>query len=205
MLELLLIRHGQTDWNKKLQIMGRQPIPLNRTGRKQIKKLAKYLRGSVIDLVYASPVERARETAEILTHHLKSDLIEEDALTEIDYGEWVNKSFQEVHEHYADAWRGYRENPERLSFPGGESLPAGKARVGVFVDRLLQRHQEGRVALVTHADIVKLVLLHIFELPLIFIKHFSIDNGAMVLVRFLPDTGPRLIHYNAMNGFGKDL
>ena len=65
-MELLFIRHGQTDWNAKRRIMGRRPVPLNDFGREQAERLAGYLSGADLRAVITSPVVRARETADII-------------------------------------------------------------------------------------------------------------------------------------------
>lgn len=206
MLELLLIRHGQTDWNRGDRVMGRQPIPLNECGRHQAEELAHYLKGAAIAAIMTSPVKRALETAQILCKdHSDRPLFEVDDLAEIDFGELVNLPFSEVHRHFSGQMKIYRDYPEDLVFPGGESIATAKTRVAHVIDRVRSKFSDGRVALVTHADVIKLALISIFALPLSFLRHFSIDNGAMVIVRYQPDLGPRLIVYNPTNGFGNDL
>ena len=206
MLELLLIRHGQTDWNLQQKVMGRQPIPLNATGRRQAGELAAFLAGARIDAVYTSPVRRAQETAEIIARGREGLAVEdEEGLAEIDYGEWVNLTFAELTEKHRETWRRYREDPNDLVLPGGESMPQVVARVARVVADVRRRFADGRVALVSHADVIKLLLLDILGLDVKNILRLSIDNCAMLLVRFHPELGPRLVVFNPANGFGKDM
>ena len=206
MLELLLIRHGQTDWNLGDRLMGRQAIPLNEKGRWQAGQLATYLSQTTIDALYTSPVLRARETADILMQGRDAcPCTEVMELAEIDYGDLVGMPFAELRFKYAHEVQGFNENPAGVSFPGGESLLQASERVALLLDRIRKNHPDGRVACVSHADVLKLALLSLLKLPLGSLRQFSIDNGALVIVRFHPELGPRLICYAAMNGFGNDL
>ncbi|MBI4212337.1 MAG: histidine phosphatase family protein, partial [Deltaproteobacteria bacterium] len=199
-------RHGQTDWNVNKTVMGRLPIPLNAMGRGQAEKLAERLNGITVQAIFTSPVLRALETAEILAKSWNGiEVVHDEGLAEIDYGEWVKQSFKLVHEKYADIWKNYCETPDCAQFPGGESLFTARARVAAVVDRVVKEYDNGFVALVSHADIVKLALLHIFKLPLSFLHSFSIDNCASLIIRYDPVMGPRLVCSNHLNGFGKDL
>lgn len=205
MLELLFIRHGQTDWNASQKVMGRQPIPLNDAGRAQARELAGFLEGTYLAAVISSPVKRAAETAEIIAASKGLGVEFDRGLSEIDYGDWVNLSFADLVGKYGGLWHKYKIDPNDVVLPGGESMRDVKKRVGRFVDKVCKRFDSGRVALVSHADIIKIALIHLFKLDLKQMACYSIDNCAMLLVRFYEETGPRLVLYNALNGFGKDL
>lgn len=206
MLEILLIRHGQTDWNVMQKVMGRQPIPLNERGRQQADKLAEFLSNARLDCIVSSPVLRAMQTAKIVaSRHEGLNVEPSDGLSEIDYGEWVNLTFAELTEKHSETWRRYREDPNDLVLPGGESMPQVVGRVGELLSTVRSRFAEGRVALVSHADVIKLALIDLIGLDVKHILRLSIDNCSMLMVRFLPDTGPKLILYNPFNGFGNDM
>lgn len=206
MLEILLVRHGQTDWNARQKVMGRQPIPLNSVGQTQAEKLAGFLNGVKIDRVISSTVLRAQQTAEIIARGRDGIGVEnESGLDEIDYGDWVNLHFSELDEKYSDMWRRYREDPSGLQLPGGESMDGVTKRVGDVIDGVRSSVCDGRVVLVSHADIIKIAILNVMELGLKNLRRFTVDNCALMLLRFYPDFGPRLVLYNAMNGFGKDM
>ncbi|HPQ80975.1 MAG TPA: histidine phosphatase family protein, partial [bacterium] len=126
-------------------------------------------------------------------------------LSEIDYGEWVNLTFSELTSMHGETWRRYREDPNDLVLPGGESMPQVAERVGELVGRVRARFAEGRVALVSHADVIKLLLIELIGLDIKHILRLSIDNCSMLLVRVIKDVGARLIVYNPQNGFGNDM
>jgi broad specificity phosphatase PhoE len=207
MFEMLLVRHGQTDWNKTGKIMGRRPISLNEKGRSQAKGIAEYLSDVPIDVIYTSPMARALETAEIIAslHRPPVEVRADQALTEIDYGSWVDRTFADIEGEGSEAWRTYRMAPHMVRFPGGESMMDVFARVSALVKKVVDVKGDGRVVFVSHADVVKAAMLNLIGVDAAHLMKFSIDNCAMILVRFYKDVGPRVIVYNQKNGFGRDM
>lgn len=206
MFELLFIRHGQTDWNLESRVMGRQPIPLNAVGQRQAERLADYLRGVKIDAMATSPVKRAMETAEILLRgRPELKLIVDERLSEIEYGKWLGLTFTDLTIQYADIWRDYHQNPETVNIPEGEKLPDVCERTVQTIVELRRQYPQGRIAIVSHADVIKLAIIKLLGWPMNLFKCFSMDNGAMLLLRDHPTLGTRVIWYNPMNGFGRDL
>ena len=221
MLEMLLIRHGQTDWNAARRVMGRQPIPLNERGRAQAEGVAEYLAEVRLDAIVSSPVLRTMETAGIIAAHHPGLAVEpNDGLSEIDYGEWVNLTFAELEEHHGESWRRYLEDPNDLVLPGGESMPEVVARVARLLEKLKTRFMDPadpqasklgspgaaskRVALVSHADIIKILLLNLLGLDVRNVLRLSIDNCALLLVRISAEMGARLVLFNMKDGFARD-
>jgi broad specificity phosphatase PhoE len=206
MLELLFIRHGQTEWNSKRQVMGRKPIPLNEAGRAQAMAAASFLATASIDVILSSPVERAMETARIIATKQSGLAVEEaPAFIEIDYGDWVDCTFDELATRFPEEWKCYRTEMARASFSGGESIKDAAARIHAGVDGLLARPGVERAVVVSHADVLKIALVHVLGFKLETIQRFAIDNGTVLLVRFSRDGGPRLVMANTLMGFGKDL
>lgn len=206
MFELLFIRHGQTDHNVDQRVMGRQPVPLNEVGKRQAKKIADYLKDVGLTAVVSSPVERAKATAEaILACHPKLKLILEEGFSEIDYGEWVNLTIADIVTRYPDIWPDYHSNPKDVKIPGGEWLMAVRDRTVKAISNLKKLYPDGRIAIVSHADVIKLAITAILDWPIDMFKSFSMDNGAMVLIREHPALGMRMVLYNAQNGLGRDI
>ncbi len=172
-----MIRHGQTDWNKERRIMGDQPIGLNETGRKQVGDLAQYLTSHSVDHLFASPLQRTQETAQILNAQWKLPLQLERDLREIEYGDWVGKTFQEIKAetgHFE-----YYRNPDQPICANAESLEVVRQRAVGVIERLRKVHSKGRIALVSHADWIKCVILHYLKIPLSQIYQFRIDNASV--------------------------
>ncbi len=104
MTELVLVRHGETDWNAEHRFQGHADPPLNDRGRAQAHALADELRGTPFDAAYTSPLRRAAETAEILAVELQLPVRPVEALREIDVGEWQGLTRAEVRERYPDGF-----------------------------------------------------------------------------------------------------
>ena len=100
MATIMLIRHGDTDWNVEEIFRGRADIELNETGIKQAQLLAKYLGGVPIEAVYSSPLKRALKTAEIIAPLHNVDVMPSQELTDLDYGEWQGLSHDAVKDRY---------------------------------------------------------------------------------------------------------
>ena len=177
MLEIILIRHGQTDWNRDRRIMGHRPVPLNPRGR-----VARHLKKIPLDAIFTSPMLRAVETAEFLIGErgLKIRLTAD--LAEIDYGLWVGKTFDEVMEE--EAYTVYHRTPRHAHPPGGEKMTEVRRRAVGFIEGLRGKYQKGRIAVVSHADVIKTILVHYLGMDLNYLQKFRIDNTSLSLLWF---------------------
>lgn len=177
MLEILLIRHGQTDWNRDRRIMGRLPVPLNAAGRREVEQLSHVLRDVEIDAIYTSPLKRAVETAGRLLGRRGGRVILAPDVAEIDYGQWVGKTFDEV--RHEENYLVYHTRPSRAKAPGGERMIQVYRRTGRFIERLRKKHREGRVVVVSHADVIKAILVRYLKLDLNDLLKIRIDNCSL--------------------------
>ncbi|MBD0330117.1 MAG: histidine phosphatase family protein [Thermoleophilia bacterium] len=148
MTELLLVRHGETDWNAEQRFQGHADPPLNERGRGQARELARQLRGAHLEALYTSPLRRAAETAAILSVCLGLPARPLGALREIDVGEWQGLTRTEVEERFPEAFARW------LAFgPGweaGETYEQLGARVLAGFREIAAAHPRGRVLVVTH-------------------------------------------------------
>ncbi len=134
MTTLLLVRHGETDWNAEGRLQGHTDRPLNDYGRRQAKELADRLAGGGADAIYTSDLIRAKSTAEILGERLGLTVVVDPDLREKDWGTWEGLTPDErVHVELE-----------------GESTEAHRDRVMGAVRRIVARHPEERVVVVTH-------------------------------------------------------
>jgi len=131
-MTLLLIRHGETDWNREpARCQGWAEIGLNETGRAQAHALGSALAGRGLELIVTSHLLRARETAELIREELRGEprLVVDPRLAETHRGEWESRLFMDIMAADRETWRHYREHPETFRFPGGESLVDQQRRV----------------------------------------------------------------------------
>ena len=153
MTELLLVRHGETDWNAEGKLQGHTDRPLNDYGRRQAKALANRLADERIDALYASDLSRARETAEILGEQLGLAVVVDPDLREKNWGNWEGLTSDErLHIEYE-----------------GETSEAHRERTLSAVQRIVERHPEGRIVVVTHGGSLRRLQAAVsgFALPVI--------------------------------------
>lgn len=182
MLEILLIRHGQTDWNRSHRIMGHRPVPLNASGRSQARAVARALCKVPLDLIITSPFRRAVETARVIARGRRVPLEHSPAVAEIGYGLWIGRTFEEVREE--KNFKIYHTTPKLACAPGGEKMTAVHRRAVGLIEGLRKRYKKGRVAIVSHADVIKAILIHYLGLDLNELLKLRIDNGALSLLWF---------------------
>ena len=150
MTALILIRHGETDWNKIGRYQGQADPPLNALGCQQAIELAEKLVAAQLDLLYTSPLRRAYETAEIIAQRLNLLLYTDPRLQEIHQGDWQTRLRSEIAALYPDLFHRWESEPWQVVPPGGEHLSQVQERVYIAVDEILYRHAGQRIGLVTH-------------------------------------------------------
>ncbi len=141
MTTLLLVRHGETDWNADGRLQGHTDRPLSDYGRRQAQKLADALEGEEFDAIYASDLARARETAEIVAERLRLPVVLDPDLREKDWGNWEGLTSME------------RVGVELV----GESTERHQKRMLRALERIASRHPHGRVIVVTHGGSMRRV------------------------------------------------
>ncbi|MDD4075638.1 MAG: histidine phosphatase family protein [Eubacteriales bacterium] len=162
-MKLILARHGQTEWNTRFRVQGRTDIPLNDMGRAQARALAERLDCMKIDAVYASPLERACESARCITERQKCPLIVDERLIERDFGAWEGAIMPELSKTQPALWDIWVKTPESCPIPGAETVQEVYARSMDFAAEALARHPDGNIVMISHANPVKLILCHYLQ------------------------------------------
>lgn len=167
-MRILLARHGETPWNAEGRYQGQIDIPLSPVGERQAKALGKRLKGLTIDRAVASPLARARVTAEYALGDARKDLLTTDIdLQEIAHGEWEGLLASEINEKDPARLRAWREAPETVLMPGGESLRLVLDRAWRGLVRAADGLGEDDTLLVVAHDAVNRVFLcRILGLPM---------------------------------------
>lgn len=175
----ILIRHGETEWNRQDRFRGRSDVPLNDNGRAQAEKISARLAQHKIDAIYASPLPRAIQTAQPLAtiHHLE---IQQTAdLLDIDYGAWEGMARDDIKLKYPDLYNTWVRTPGKTKFPGGESLRQVRLRVEKLLAELGKDHLGETVALVSHRIACHITLCVALGLPNDSIWHLRQDVGCI--------------------------
>jgi broad specificity phosphatase PhoE len=194
MIELLLIRHGQTDHNTEKRFQGHAPTRLNVAGRRQALRLAERLRRDRIDVVYSSDLARAHETAEILAGKLSIPLQSEPRLREIDVGDAVGLTVAELQERYP----GMSGNDWfQIPFPRGESYKAMAKRTGLAARSIAAAHLGQSVALVSHGGAIRALIAELTGIHLDHLKGLVVANTSITVLHLpTPDSVARLRRLN---------
>lgn len=160
MTQFLLIRHAVNDFVKTHKLAGWTPgVHLSEEGRAQAEALGQRLAGATIHHLYVSPLERTVETAEaIRQHHPHLTIAQHDGIGEVRYGDWEGKAIAELAER--KMWSVVQEYPSRARFPNGETMRGVQTRVVDAIEALAAAHPRQTVAVVFHADLIKMALAH---------------------------------------------
>jgi len=178
MTEIILVRHGETEWNIKEIYRGRIDIELNETGIKQAELLAEYLSQVEMEAIYSSPLKRALKTAEVIASYHNLNVEIAPGLIDFDYGEWQGLPHQEVKNKYKELYAEWIKNPHRVKMPGGESLNDVRRRAIGVVDNIVSQY-EGTVALVSHRVVNKVLICTLLGLDNSHFWNIKQDTGGI--------------------------
>ena len=156
---VILVRHGETAWNRERRFQGWRDIPLSAEGRLQAEKTARALVACGAAAVYTSPLARARETAEIVAKPHRLGVTADEAFKEMSFGVWESLTVDEARAAFPALYHAWREAPHTVRFDGGEDLATAAARAVAGLARLREAHGGGTVVLVSHGIIVRLIVL----------------------------------------------
>ena len=189
----LLVRHAATG-DLDVRLSGRRPgVMLSEAGRAQAAALARRLAGVRIDAILASPLDRTRLTADAIAEAKGMQAAPEDALLEIDLGEWTGVDFATLR---ADPrWQVWNTERATACCPGGETMAQAQARITALMRRLAGEREEQVVALVTHSDLIRAAVCDVLGLGLAGVHRFDIDPASVTRV-VVGDWGGRLLSLN---------
>src|SRR3954469_25175481 len=200
---VLLVRHGQTGTTGKV-LPGRAPgLHLADVGQRQAEAAADRIGPlNQVDAIYASPLERARETAAPIgrTRGLRVKL--ERGLLECDFGEWTGGELKELAKK--PEWQTVQRYPSGFRFPGGESFEEMQARIVGTIERLVERHRGGVVVAVSHADPIKAAVAHAVGTHLDLFQRIVISTCSITAIAYGP-LGPAVLTVNSFTGALADL
>jgi len=171
------LRHGEHGLLGKV-LAGRMPgVGMTERGRAEIASQAERLAREKIAAIYASPLQRTRETAEIVSARLSLSIEFRDDLLELDFGEWTGATFDAIR---ADPrWQAWSTQRSLAAIPGGESMRAVQQRIVAAMIELNERHLHETIVLVSHGDVIRCVLLFALGMPLDFYNRIEIGQGSI--------------------------
>jgi probable phosphoglycerate mutase len=187
-MRLIIIRHGESEWNRIGRYQGQADAPLSELGLRQAEALAGRLRNERLHAIYTSPLQRAARTAAaVARYHPDVPLYAEPALLEIDHGDWQGLMVDEVKERYADGLREWRMHPTRAQMPNGESFSNILKRVLDFKDRLLLEYPDRSVLISTHDVVVKILVSDVLGMNMDRINRIWVTNASISAIEYGDD------------------
>ena len=192
---LLLIRHGENEYVKTGKMAGQlADVHLNERGRKQAAELAEALKQVPLKAIYSSSLERAVETAEPIAEGRKLEIQLRPQLMDNDIGKWQGRTLKQLSR--LKKWKIVQQAPSRFTFPEGESFLETQTRIASTLDEIAASHKpKDIVAVVFHADPIKLAVAHYLGMPLDYFQRLGCDT-ASVTVLYVSETGAHLIKLN---------
>ena len=166
MTDLVLVRHGETVWHAENRYAGRSDVPLTPRGHEQAEALAGWAAGTAVDAVLTSPLGRARDTAGPVCAALGLEARVDERLVEVDFGQGEGRTREEMDEAFPEALAAFLAHPATRPLPGGESGAEAVARALPALAESTAAHPEGRVLVIAHQTVLRLLLCSLLGLPL---------------------------------------
>lgn len=193
MKKIYLIRHGETESNRKGIFRGRLDIPLSQNGKEQAEDLKRYFENIPVNIVYTSPLQRAVETAEtVFPGHTP---LKEKWLNNLDLGEWSGMEKSLVKERFPEMWENWVKRPESIRFPGGERLDDVHQRSRLFFEKMIAGEPE-TIAAVSHRSVVKVMIAAAVGVERNYYWRFHLDNASVSLLHYEQERGFTLVKLN---------
>lgn len=193
MTTLLLIRHGVTAATGA-RLGGRTEAPLDDRGREQARATAERLVGLGVKAVYASPLARTWQTAELVAEPLKLTPQRCDGLLEVDYGRWTDRPLKPLFR--TKLWPVIQSRPSLVTFPDGETIRAAQLRAVAAVEELVARHKRAAIIAVSHADVIKALVAFYLGQPLDLFQRLHVDPASVTALALGPGERPTLLRMN---------
>jgi probable phosphoglycerate mutase len=188
-----LLRHGEHVLRGRV-LAGRTPgVGLSARGRLEIAAVADRLAEEQIDALYSSPLQRTRETSEILSARLELPVEYRDDLLELDFGEWTGLTFDAVRTD--ERWQLWGTCRSIATVPGGESMRQVQERAVKTLLQLRQAHRDGKVLIVSHGDVIRAALLFALGMPLDFYSRIEVGLASLNTIH-IDNSGIRVIAVN---------
>jgi probable phosphoglycerate mutase len=179
---LVLVRHGQSTWNREHRIQGQLDPPLSEEGRRQAERVGRRLAGRRFAGFYSSDLKRAFETSQAIEAAIGKHAEPMPGLREIYLGEWEGLRTDDLAQRFPEAWARWTEEPDWDLVPGGEGAALFETRVAAALDEILERHHHGDVVVVTHGGVIQIALHRVVGRPSRGLFPFKIQNASISVV-----------------------
>ena len=193
-MRVILIRHGQTEWNLLQKYQGQTDIPLTDLGRTQAQRAGEYLASNeTIEALYCSDLSRTRETAEIVGKAVGLHPSCDARLREISFGVWEGLTFTEVYEKYPEDFDHWHKDAFKTKVPGAESFEQVMNRAMEAIKEIMAKHKgiKGTIAIVTHGGVIKAILSQSEAKNDLW--QTGVEPGSITTIEFLEDSHEKFV------------
>lgn len=196
-----LIRHAVTAATGT-RLGGRTDAPLSEKGRHQAEATRDHLAAVDYHAIYASPLPRTTETAEIIAKPHRKKVRTAEGMIEVDYGRWTDRPLKPLFKN--KLWPVIQQTPSLVTFPDGESIRAAQERAVTAIEQIATRHDKRTVAVVSHADIIKAVVAFYVGMPLDTFQRLVISPASVTVLTTGRGARPTLHSFNHVPPVGGD-
>ena len=188
---IVLVRHGETDWNKQGRFQGQIDIPLNQNGKEQAKAASKFLKNIFIQKAFSSSLSRPRETAQIiLKEHPGIEISLKDNLIEIGHGQWEGKLESEIKSDWPDLLKTWKSFPEKVQMPEGENInDVSNRSITGWIEICKNLKNDETALVVAHDAVNKTILCHLLGLMPSKIWMIKQGNGGITIIDLSDEDG----------------
>ena len=193
---IIFLRHGQAENNTKKILAGRSPnVNLTQTGLEQAEQAGEMLKSLNISAIYTSPIDRALQTAQIVSKHCGLEVVTDDRLIELDMGKFTMMPYNEIFEKYGNVFLKFYQGSDEVSENGVETFSQVQKRVTEMVDSVLNKHKDENVVLVTHMDPIKAMIGKVLDLKPEVLFELIIANASLNIFK----NGDQKFYLTAIN------
>ncbi len=176
---ITVVRHGETEWNRSMQLQGQQDSALTENGIEQARQLAEKIKFRKFDIIISSDLYRARHTTSILNKNLKLKVIEDQRLRERAFGIMEGMTRDEIRHTYREVFEAYMNRKSTYQIPEGESLFEFNSRVIEGIENIADTFRGKKILVISHGGVLDCIMRKIFNLKLDDERHFSIYNTSV--------------------------
>jgi probable phosphoglycerate mutase len=179
MTRITIVRHGETEWNKSMQLQGHTDSPLTEIGLKQAEQLAETIKNRDFNLLISSDLNRALQTAKIINRHLMLNIELNKELRERAFGIMEGLTRKEVEIKYKDTFQAYMTRKADFNIRNGESLIVFSNRVINAINEIIKKHHNKNILIVSHGGVLDCIIRYIFKIDLDAERMFTIYNTSV--------------------------
>lgn len=191
-----LIRHGETQWNKRGIYQGWTDIELSSEGLAQADLLGQRFAKIKLDALYSSPLKRAMATAKAIEKTTGVNVVPEEHFKEINFGHWEGSSVKELSEKYGATFDNFFADPFSHPFPGEGSFDSVKKRSMEGYQMLLEKHKGQQIAVVSHGGLLRVLIMSIMGMDQSFYRKTWLSNTSLTVIDIFEQGQPLLMTLN---------